>query len=127
MLMNLFPGCSVSDVVSSPAGQALRVQLMDTIQACCSSSDQQRSVAQMHCSSTCYKLNKNDDFSSVTGRFPVQLLVPTEHQDGEPSLIHFSHHNDRWWYSLIYSQRLQSSSDSPTEWKLCFLLNMEHE
>ncbi|XP_045889871.1 tetratricopeptide repeat protein 16-like isoform X3 [Micropterus dolomieu] len=41
MLMNLFPGCSVSDVLSSPAGQALRVQLMDTIQAC-SSSDQQR-------------------------------------------------------------------------------------
>ncbi|XP_044052073.1 tetratricopeptide repeat protein 16-like isoform X2 [Siniperca chuatsi] len=42
MLMNLFPGCSVSDVLSSPAGKAVRVQLMDTIQACCSSSDQQR-------------------------------------------------------------------------------------
>ncbi|KAM9360172.1 tetratricopeptide repeat protein 16-like [Symphorus nematophorus] len=42
MLMNLFPGCSVSDVLSSPAGQAVRIQLMDTIQACSSSSDQQR-------------------------------------------------------------------------------------
>ncbi|XP_070689454.1 tetratricopeptide repeat protein 16 [Pempheris klunzingeri] len=42
MLMNLFPGCSVSDVLSSPAGQAVRVQLMHDIQACSSSSDQQR-------------------------------------------------------------------------------------
>ncbi|XP_029295861.1 tetratricopeptide repeat protein 16 isoform X2 [Cottoperca gobio] len=42
MLMNLFPGCSLSDVLSSPAGQAIRVELMDTIQACSSSCDQQR-------------------------------------------------------------------------------------
>ncbi|XP_034727076.1 tetratricopeptide repeat protein 16 [Etheostoma cragini] len=42
LLMNLFPGCSVSDVLSSPTGQAIRVQLMDTIQARSSSSDQQR-------------------------------------------------------------------------------------
>ncbi|XP_078107627.1 tetratricopeptide repeat protein 16-like isoform X2 [Sander vitreus] len=42
VLMNLFPGCSVSDVLSSPTGQAIRVQLMDTIQACSSSADQQR-------------------------------------------------------------------------------------
>uniref|UniRef100_UPI0037E94513 tetratricopeptide repeat protein 16 n=1 Tax=Semicossyphus pulcher TaxID=241346 RepID=UPI0037E94513 len=40
MLMNLFPGCSASDVLSSPAAQAGRVQLMETIQACSSSSDQ---------------------------------------------------------------------------------------
>ncbi|XP_075935052.1 tetratricopeptide repeat protein 16-like [Anarhichas minor] len=42
MLMNLFPGCSAADVLSSPAGQAVRAQLMDSIQACSSSSDQQR-------------------------------------------------------------------------------------
>ncbi|KAL7392195.1 hypothetical protein ABVT39_020939 [Epinephelus coioides] len=42
MLMNLFPGSSVSDVLSSPAGQAVKVQLMETIQAYSSSSDQQR-------------------------------------------------------------------------------------
>ncbi|XP_026199471.1 tetratricopeptide repeat protein 16 isoform X2 [Anabas testudineus] len=41
MLMNLFPGCSMSDVLSSPAAQTLRVQLMDTIQAFNSSSAQQ--------------------------------------------------------------------------------------
>ncbi|XP_051278154.1 tetratricopeptide repeat protein 16 [Dicentrarchus labrax] len=39
MIMNLFPGCSKSEVLSSPAGQAVRVQLMDTIHACSSSSD----------------------------------------------------------------------------------------
>ncbi|XP_031697339.1 tetratricopeptide repeat protein 16-like, partial [Anarrhichthys ocellatus] len=41
MLMNLFPGCSAADVLSSPAGQAVRAQLMDSIQACSSSSDRQ--------------------------------------------------------------------------------------
>ncbi|XP_076586606.1 tetratricopeptide repeat protein 16-like [Chaetodon auriga] len=33
MLMSLFPGCSLSDVLSSPTGQAVKIQLMDTIQA----------------------------------------------------------------------------------------------
>ncbi|XP_068559637.1 tetratricopeptide repeat protein 16 [Cebidichthys violaceus] len=42
MLMNLFPGCSAADVLSSPAGRAVRAQLMDSIQACSSSSDHQR-------------------------------------------------------------------------------------
>ncbi|XP_034547031.1 tetratricopeptide repeat protein 16-like isoform X3 [Notolabrus celidotus] len=42
MLMSLFPGCSESHVLSSPAAQAVRAQLMETIQACSSSSDQQR-------------------------------------------------------------------------------------
>ncbi|XP_068167516.1 tetratricopeptide repeat protein 16 [Antennarius striatus] len=42
MLMHLFPGYSVSDVLSTPEGQAVRVQLMDTIQACSPSPDQQR-------------------------------------------------------------------------------------
>ncbi|XP_037633814.1 tetratricopeptide repeat protein 16 isoform X1 [Sebastes umbrosus] len=42
MLMSLFPGCSGSEVLSSPAGQEVRVQLMDSIQTCSSSSDQQR-------------------------------------------------------------------------------------
>ncbi|XP_067377744.1 tetratricopeptide repeat protein 16 isoform X3 [Channa argus] len=42
MLMSLFPGCSMSEVLSSPAGQAARVQLMDSIEAFNSSSDQQR-------------------------------------------------------------------------------------
>ncbi|KAI3372949.1 hypothetical protein L3Q82_023389, partial [Scortum barcoo] len=42
MLMNLFPGCSLSDVLSKPAGEKVRGQLMETIQACSSSSDQQR-------------------------------------------------------------------------------------
>ncbi|KAM7391049.1 hypothetical protein PAMP_021766 [Pampus punctatissimus] len=42
MLMSLFPGCSMSDVLSSPTGQEVRVQLMDTIQARRSSPDQQR-------------------------------------------------------------------------------------
>ncbi|KAK2838122.1 hypothetical protein Q5P01_015334 [Channa striata] len=42
MLMSLFPGCSMSDVLSSPAGHAVRVQLMDTIKAFTASSDQQR-------------------------------------------------------------------------------------
>ncbi|XP_026177903.1 tetratricopeptide repeat protein 16 isoform X2 [Mastacembelus armatus] len=42
MLMSLFPGCSVSDVLSSPAGQVLRLQLTDTIQAHSRSSDQHR-------------------------------------------------------------------------------------
>ncbi|XP_018529237.1 tetratricopeptide repeat protein 16 isoform X1 [Lates calcarifer] len=42
MLMNLFPGCSVSDVLSSPTGQDIRVQLMDIIQAYSSFSEQQR-------------------------------------------------------------------------------------
>ncbi|KAE8291773.1 Tetratricopeptide repeat protein 16 [Larimichthys crocea] len=48
LLMNLFPGCSVSNILSSPAGQAVRVQLMDTIQACrSSSSDQQKLTEQL--------------------------------------------------------------------------------
>uniref|UniRef100_A0AAQ5ZA64 Tetratricopeptide repeat domain 16 n=1 Tax=Amphiprion ocellaris TaxID=80972 RepID=A0AAQ5ZA64_AMPOC len=42
MLMNLFPGYSVSDVLSSPKGEAIRVQLMDTIQTWSSSSDPHR-------------------------------------------------------------------------------------
>ncbi|XP_039906548.1 tetratricopeptide repeat protein 16 isoform X6 [Simochromis diagramma] len=42
MLMSLFPGCRVSDVLSSPKGQAIRAQLMETMQACSSSSDPQR-------------------------------------------------------------------------------------
>ncbi|XP_071339987.1 tetratricopeptide repeat protein 16 isoform X2 [Trachinotus anak] len=42
MLMNLFPGCSVSDVLSSPGGRAVRAQLMDTIQAYTSFPEQQR-------------------------------------------------------------------------------------
>nr|XP_020450677.1 tetratricopeptide repeat protein 16 isoform X1 [Monopterus albus] len=42
MLMSLFPGCSMSDILSSPAGHTVRVQLMDTIQAYSSSSEQQR-------------------------------------------------------------------------------------
>ncbi|XP_022623848.1 tetratricopeptide repeat protein 16 [Seriola dumerili] len=42
MLMSLFPGCSVSDVLSSPGGQAVRDQLMDTIQTCTSCSEPQR-------------------------------------------------------------------------------------
>nr|XP_004555794.1 tetratricopeptide repeat protein 16 isoform X5 [Maylandia zebra] len=42
MLMSLFPGCRVSDVLSSPKGQAIRAQLMETMQSCSSSSDPQR-------------------------------------------------------------------------------------
>ncbi|XP_025752652.1 tetratricopeptide repeat protein 16 isoform X10 [Oreochromis niloticus] len=42
MLMSLFPGCRVSDVLSSPKGQAIRAQLMETMQECSSSSDPQR-------------------------------------------------------------------------------------
>ncbi|XP_042276290.1 tetratricopeptide repeat protein 16 isoform X2 [Thunnus maccoyii] len=41
MLMSLFPGRSMSDVLSSQTGQAVRAQLTDTIQACSSSPDQQ--------------------------------------------------------------------------------------
>lgn len=44
MLMHLFPGCSVSDVLSSSEGRAVRAQLKDTIQAYNSSSHQQRSA-----------------------------------------------------------------------------------
>lgn len=44
--MILFPGCSVSDILSSAVGQAVRAQLMETIQAYDSSSDQQRSATQ---------------------------------------------------------------------------------
>ncbi|XP_069379377.1 tetratricopeptide repeat protein 16 isoform X2 [Paralichthys olivaceus] len=42
MLMSLFPGRSVSDVLSSPAAQEVRGQLTDAIQACGSVSEQQR-------------------------------------------------------------------------------------
>ncbi|XP_072243345.1 tetratricopeptide repeat protein 16-like [Leuresthes tenuis] len=42
MLMSLFPGSSTSDILSSPKGQTMKVQLMDTIQAWRSSSDPQR-------------------------------------------------------------------------------------
>ncbi|XP_051806858.1 tetratricopeptide repeat protein 16 [Acanthochromis polyacanthus] len=42
MLMSLFPGYSVSDVLSSPKGEAVRAQLMDTIQTWSSSSDPHR-------------------------------------------------------------------------------------
>ncbi|KAM7018113.1 tetratricopeptide repeat protein 16-like [Tautogolabrus adspersus] len=42
MMMSLFPGCSESDVLSSPAAQAVKVQLMENMKACSSSSDQQR-------------------------------------------------------------------------------------
>ncbi|KAL6114942.1 ttc16 [Pungitius sinensis] len=42
MLMDLFPGCSAADVLSGPAGQAVRADLMDAIQPRSSSSDQQR-------------------------------------------------------------------------------------
>lgn len=44
MLMHLFPGCSVSDVLCSSEGRAVRAQLKDTIRACNSSSHQQRSA-----------------------------------------------------------------------------------
>ncbi|XP_069562034.1 tetratricopeptide repeat protein 16 [Brachyistius frenatus] len=44
MLMSLFPGYSVSDVLSSPRGQAVRAQVMDTVRAGSSSSDPQRSA-----------------------------------------------------------------------------------
>ncbi|KAK5931937.1 hypothetical protein CgunFtcFv8_003685 [Champsocephalus gunnari] len=47
MLMNLFPGYSESDVLSSPAGQRIRGQLMDTIQGCSSPSDQQQLSEQL--------------------------------------------------------------------------------
>lgn len=47
MLMNLFPGQSMSDVLSSPEGQAVRAQLMDTIHTYSLHSNQQRSVS--HC------------------------------------------------------------------------------
>ncbi|XP_073321808.1 tetratricopeptide repeat protein 16 [Pagrus major] len=42
MLMNLFPGKSMSNVLSSPEGRAVRVQLMDTIHAYSLRSNQQR-------------------------------------------------------------------------------------
>ncbi|XP_008301892.1 tetratricopeptide repeat protein 16 [Stegastes partitus] len=42
MLMSLFPGFSVSDVLSSPKGEEIRAQLMDSIQEWRSSSDPQR-------------------------------------------------------------------------------------
>ncbi|TNN38170.1 Tetratricopeptide repeat protein 16 [Liparis tanakae] len=41
MLMDLFPGCSAADVLSSPEGRAVRAQLMDSIETCSASSDQQ--------------------------------------------------------------------------------------
>ncbi|XP_074526579.1 tetratricopeptide repeat protein 16-like [Halichoeres trimaculatus] len=41
MLMSLFPRCTESQVLSSPLAQAVRVQLMETIEACSSSCDQQ--------------------------------------------------------------------------------------
>ncbi|XP_028269832.1 tetratricopeptide repeat protein 16-like isoform X2 [Parambassis ranga] len=41
LLMHLFPGFSVSDVLSSPTGAAIRAELVGTIQACSSSSDPQ--------------------------------------------------------------------------------------
>ncbi|XP_041644422.1 tetratricopeptide repeat protein 16 [Cheilinus undulatus] len=44
LLMSLFPGHSESEVLSSPAAHAVKDQLMETIQACSSSSDQQGSV-----------------------------------------------------------------------------------
>ncbi|KAF7658262.1 hypothetical protein LDENG_00015370 [Lucifuga dentata] len=44
MLMSLFPSCSVSDVLSSPTGRAVRVQLMDKIQAFSCYADQQKSA-----------------------------------------------------------------------------------
>lgn len=44
MLMSLFPGCSMSDVLSSSAAQTVRVELMENIQAFNSSCDQQRSL-----------------------------------------------------------------------------------
>ncbi|XP_046871578.1 tetratricopeptide repeat protein 16 [Hypomesus transpacificus] len=34
LLLSLFPGCSVSDVLSSETSRTVRAQLMDTIQAC---------------------------------------------------------------------------------------------
>ncbi|XP_053275957.1 tetratricopeptide repeat protein 16 [Pleuronectes platessa] len=42
MLMSLFPGRCVSDVLSSPAGQQVRGQLTDAIQACGAVSEQRR-------------------------------------------------------------------------------------
>ncbi|XP_060893495.1 tetratricopeptide repeat protein 16 [Labrus mixtus] len=42
MMMSLFPGCSESDVLSSAAAQAVKVQLMENMMACSFSSDQQR-------------------------------------------------------------------------------------
>eukprot|EP00064_Thunnus_orientalis_P016551 superscaffoldBa00003311_g16617 len=48
MLMSLFPGRSMSDVLSSRTGQAVRAQLTDTIQACSSSPDQQSDTYPLH-------------------------------------------------------------------------------
>ncbi|KAK5870661.1 hypothetical protein PBY51_003588 [Eleginops maclovinus] len=47
MLMNLFPSCSESDVLSSPAGERISGELMDTIKAYFSSSDQQQLSEQL--------------------------------------------------------------------------------
>ncbi|KAG7232420.1 hypothetical protein INR49_008883 [Caranx melampygus] len=42
MLMSLFPGYSVSDVLSGPGGRAVTAELMDVTQTCSSTTDQQR-------------------------------------------------------------------------------------
>lgn len=44
LLMNLFPGSSVSEVLSSTKGQLIQAKLTETIQAWCSSSDPLRFV-----------------------------------------------------------------------------------
>uniref|UniRef100_UPI003AAEF017 tetratricopeptide repeat protein 16 n=1 Tax=Centroberyx gerrardi TaxID=166262 RepID=UPI003AAEF017 len=49
VLLSVFPDCSVCDVLSSPAGQEIRLQLMDSVRSCRSSSHQQRSAAQHAC------------------------------------------------------------------------------
>ncbi|XP_047446944.1 tetratricopeptide repeat protein 16 [Mugil cephalus] len=98
LLMNLFPGCSASNVLSSPKGREVRAQLMETIQACSSSSDPQR------LNEKCLKLteaekelrlcvNPQDMQMSVKNLIQVEEAVqsfdsdhPTVHRTGHATL-----------------------------------------
>ncbi|XP_029915577.1 tetratricopeptide repeat protein 16-like [Myripristis murdjan] len=61
LLLSLFPGCSVSDVVSSLMGQEIRAKLTDIL-SCCSSSEQQR---------LCKELEKITLTSEITDSQPA--------------------------------------------------------
>ncbi|CAK6976181.1 tetratricopeptide repeat protein 16-like%2C partial [Scomber scombrus] len=92
MLMSLFPGCSVSDVLSSQTGRAVRVQLMDDIQARSSSPDQQRLSEKLQTMTlTSESRASQSEDASEAGR-ELQMMMKSTLQQKNGALQSFLHH-----------------------------------
>ncbi|XP_053180845.1 tetratricopeptide repeat protein 16-like, partial [Scomber japonicus] len=92
MLMSLFPGCSVSDVLSSQTGQAVRVQLMDDIQARSSSPDQQRLSEKLQTMTLTSESRASQSEDSSEEGEELQMTMKSSLQQANGALQSFLHH-----------------------------------